>query len=94
MNELGSRVAELVEKLGERRREYSELKKREEHLVDALRAALEALEHGRAICRLHADTLSLAQDRTLGEKVAGLRAEITKLEADIQALVDKAGAEE
>ena len=72
MNELGSRVAELVEKLGERRREYGELKKREEHLVDALRAALEALEHGRAICRLHADTLSLAQDRTLGEKVAGL----------------------
>ena len=93
MNELGRQVAELVEQLGERRREYGELKRREEHLLDALRGALEALQDGRAICRLHADTLSLAQDRQLGEKVSCLRAEIARLESDIQTLIDKAGGE-
>ena len=35
--------------------------------------------------------LSLASDRKLGEKVSHLRAEIVRLETDIQALIDKAG---
>ena len=94
MSELGRQVAELVEQLGERRREYGELKRREEHLLDALRGAQEALQDGRAICRLYADTLSLARERTLGEKVSGLRAEIERLEGEIQALIDTAGEEE
>ena len=93
MNDLGRQVAELVEKLGERRREYGELKKRAGHPVDALRGSLEALLDGRAICRLHEGTLSLARDRALGEKVSALRAEIVRLEGDIQALVDRAGDE-
>ena len=91
MSELGREVAALVDQLHEKRLEYNQLKQREEHLADALQGALEALRDGREICRLHADTLSLASDRKLGEKVSHLRAEIARLETDIRALIDKAG---
>ena len=59
-----------------------------------MEGALEALRNGRAISRLHEGTLALARDRTLGEKVSSLSAEIERLEGEIQALIHKAGEEE
>ena len=65
----------------------SELGREVATLVDQLHER--RLEHNQL--KQREEHLSLASDRKLGEKVSHLRAEIARLETDIQTLIDKAG---